>query len=83
MTVVLQKRQLKIESNFSVKPQTIQKHGKMEEQLPNVSEFDDSDNVVTLQEVIQSEQALIADANAVLGASDDKNCTYSQVVIYL
>lgn len=37
------------------------------------------DDVVTLQEVIQSEQAMIADANAVLGASDDKNCTYSQV----
>lgn len=42
---------------------------------------DDDDDIITLQEAIQSEQALIADANAVLGACDAKNCTYSQVCI--
>lgn len=40
---------------------------------------EDEDDVIVLQEVIQSEQALIADANALLGACDAKNCTYSQV----
>lgn len=40
---------------------------------------EDEDDVITLEEAIQSEQALIADANAVLGACDEKNCTYSQV----
>lgn len=43
----------------------------------NINE--EEDDVITLQEAIQSEQALIADANAVLGACDTKNCTYSQV----
>lgn len=44
---------------------------------------DDDDDIVTLQEAVQSEQALIADANAVLGACDAKNCTYSQVCAVL
>lgn len=44
---------------------------------------EDEDDVITLQEAIQSEQALIADANAVLGACDAKNCTYSQVSPYV
>lgn len=51
-----------------------------EELSTTVEDLDESeDNVVTLQDVIQTEQALIADANAVLGASDDKNCTYPLV----
>lgn len=49
--------------------------------LENSTATDDDDDIITLQEAIQSEQALIADANAVLGACDAKNCTYSQVCI--
>lgn len=36
-------------------------------------------NVVTMVDVLKEEQELEDDAKAVLGASDDKNCTYSQV----
>lgn len=38
------------------------------------------DEVVTLQEVLQQEQQLMDDATAVLGASDDTNCTYNKVI---
>ncbi|KAI4462679.1 e3 ubiquitin-protein ligase ubr7 [Holotrichia oblita] len=38
----------------------------------------DEMETVTLTEVAQSQQNLYADAYAVLGASDDKNCTYSE-----
>lgn len=41
----------------------------------------DEMETVTLSEVAQSQQSLYADAYAVLGASDDKNCTYSEVII--
>ncbi|KAF2882349.1 hypothetical protein ILUMI_23833 [Ignelater luminosus] len=34
--------------------------------------------VVTLKDILQSEQELMDDANAVLGAIDDKKCTYSE-----
>lgn len=34
---------------------------------------------VTMLDVLQEENQLEEDANAVLGASDDKNCTYSEV----
>lgn len=50
--------------------------------LENSTVTDDDDDVITLQEAIQAEQARIADANAVLGSCDPKNCTYSQVCIY-
>ncbi|KAF9418379.1 hypothetical protein HW555_004809 [Spodoptera exigua] len=38
----------------------------------------DGDKVVTMMDVLQEQQDFEADANAVLGASDDKNCTYSK-----
>lgn len=39
-------------------------------------------NVVTMVDVLKEEQELEDDAKAVLGASDDQNCTYSQVNAY-
>jgi E3 ubiquitin-protein ligase UBR7 len=36
-------------------------------------------NVVTMVDALKEEQELEDDAKVVLGASDDKNCTYSQV----
>lgn len=39
----------------------------------------DDDNSVTMIDVLQEENQLEEDANAVLGPADDKNCTYSQV----
>ncbi|CAN7995535.1 unnamed protein product [Ixodes hexagonus] len=36
------------------------------------------ENSVTLQDILDQEQELQDDANAVLGGSDDKNCTYEQ-----
>ncbi|XP_018329909.1 putative E3 ubiquitin-protein ligase UBR7 [Agrilus planipennis] len=36
------------------------------------------DSIVTLGEVLEAEQEMIEDANAVLGAGDDKNCTYTE-----
>ncbi|KAJ8730487.1 hypothetical protein PYW08_001900 [Mythimna loreyi] len=36
----------------------------------------DGDKVVTMVDVLQEQQEFEEDANAVLGASDDKNCTY-------
>ena len=39
----------------------------------------DGDKVVTMMDVLQEQQEFEEDANAVLGASDDKNCTYSKV----
>lgn len=40
---------------------------------------DEEDNGVTLVEVLEEEAQLEEDANAVLGGSDDANCTYSLV----
>lgn len=39
----------------------------------------DGDKVVTMMDVLQEQQEFEDDANAVLGASDDKNCTYPKV----
>lgn len=39
----------------------------------------DNEEFVTMVDVLQEEQELEEDANAVLGASDEKNCTYSKV----
>ncbi|KAM3963765.1 LOW QUALITY PROTEIN: uncharacterized protein ACR2FA_002288 [Aphomia sociella] len=36
----------------------------------------DGEKVVTMMDVLQEQQEFEEDANAVLGASDDKNCTY-------
>lgn len=38
----------------------------------------DGEKVVTMMDVLQEEQDFEDDANAVLGASDEKNCTYSK-----
>ncbi|KAI8422863.1 hypothetical protein MSG28_006603 [Choristoneura fumiferana] len=38
----------------------------------------DDEKVVTMMDVLQEQQEFEEDANAVLGASDDKNCTYSK-----
>lgn len=40
----------------------------------------DGENVVTMMDVLKEQQDFEEDANAVLGASDDKNCTYSKVM---
>lgn len=39
----------------------------------------DDENSVTMIDVLQEENQLEEDANAVLGPADDKNCTYIQV----
>ena len=52
--------------------------------MPSTSTSDAADNKdseepgVTMLDVLQDEQDLEDDANAVLGAADDKNCTYNQ-----
>lgn len=49
-------------------------------QLPGDSETDgDEEKGVTLVEVLEEEAQLQEDADAVLGGSDDANCTYSLV----
>jgi hypothetical protein len=41
---------------------------------------DEDDNAVTLVEILEEEAQLEEDANAVLGGSDDANCTYRLVI---
>ncbi|OXU29116.1 hypothetical protein TSAR_004900 [Trichomalopsis sarcophagae] len=45
---------------------------------PTGSMLEDEENSVTMLDVLQEENALEEDAIAVLGASDDQNCTYSK-----
>lgn len=40
---------------------------------------EEEDEVVSLMDVIASQDSIVAEADAVLGGCDDKNCTYSQV----
>lgn len=40
-------------------------------------------NVITMVDVLKEEEELEDDAKAVLGASDDQNCTYSRVTFLL
>lgn len=42
-------------------------------------ENSEEDNSVTMLDVLQEESQLEEDAYAVLGASDDRNCTYNKV----
>lgn len=42
-------------------------------------EMTESEEVVTMMDVLQEQQDFEDDANAVLGASDEKNCTYTKV----
>lgn len=46
------------------------------------SNIEDADNVVTLNEVLQYENQIIEDTAAVLGAMNDKNCSYVEVRRY-
>lgn len=39
----------------------------------------DDENTMTLVDFLEEEQQLESDADAVLGPSDDKNCTYNLV----
>lgn len=41
----------------------------------------EEDKVVTMMDVLQEQENFEEDANAVLGGSDDKNCTYSKVCL--
>ena len=43
---------------------------------PKFENEEDEEETVTMDEVLQEEESLEADAKAVLGNSDDKNCTY-------
>ena len=57
--------------------------GKDMDNLPSTSNPTNRESVeeesgVTMVDVLQDEQDLEDDANAVLGGADDKNCTYSQ-----
>lgn len=45
----------------------------------NGQENNDDMEVVTMVDVLKEEQDLEDDANAVLGGSDEKNCTYTKV----
>lgn len=44
-----------------------------------LAESVEDDNSVTMLDVLQVESQLEEDAYAVLGASDDQNCTYNKV----
>lgn len=44
-----------------------------------LTESIEDDNSVTMLDVLQVENQLEEDAYAVLGASDDQNCTYNKV----
>lgn len=48
-----------------------------------VTATDDEENSVTLVDILEEEAQLEEDANAVLGGSDDANCTFQQVVLLL
>ncbi|XP_050047116.1 putative E3 ubiquitin-protein ligase UBR7 [Dermacentor andersoni] len=52
--------------------------GKISESAPSTSIDLQDENSVTLQDVLDEAQELEDDADAVLGGSDDKNCTYDQ-----
>lgn len=64
-----------------IQQKTMSANTTLENSTATDGDIEDEDDIITLQEAIQSEQALIADANAVLGACDAKNCTYSQVCV--
>ena len=41
--------------------------------------FEEETNIITMVDVLKEEEELEDDAKAVLGGSDDKNCTYTRV----
>ena len=42
-----------------------------------------TEDVLSMVDVLEEDRALEEEANAVLGASDDQNCTYPQVRILI
>ena len=52
-------------------------------EMADLAEGSSRENVLSLQEVIEEDTELEQMANAVLGASDDKKCTYPQVTTVL
>ena len=55
---------------------------KAETSKNNEMEEEDEEEVVSMVEVLAEQQALEESADAVLGDSDDRNCTYLQVIMY-
>lgn len=53
----------------------------MSDEKATTSIQEDEENSVTMVDVLQEENALEEDVNAVLGAADDQNCTYNKVQI--
>ena len=51
----------------------------IEVELTSKHKDEEEDGGITLVDVLEEEAQLEEDANAVLGGSDDKNCTYSLV----
>lgn len=51
----------------------------IEVELTSKHKDEEEDGGITLVDVLEEEAQLEEDANAVLGGSDDKNCTYSSV----
>lgn len=51
-------------------------------EMAGLAEGSSRESVLSLQEVIEEDTELEQMANAVLGASDDKKCTYPQVTTY-
>ena len=49
-------------------------------EMAGLAEGSSRESVLSLQEVIEEDRELEQMANAVLGASDDKKCTYPQVI---
>lgn len=43
--------------------------------------MEDEDSIISLKDVIEEDQELQDTANAVLGGSDDTNCTYPEVIL--
>lgn len=56
---------------------------KIEDMSDKLAESIEDDNSVTMLDVLQVENQLEEDAYAVLGASDDQNCTYNKVGTFL
>lgn len=51
--------------------------------MAKMSNPEEEDSGITLVDVLEEEDQLEEDANAVLGGSDDQNCTYSLVLAIL
>lgn len=46
---------------------------------PGSPQIDDDEDTITMLDVLEDENKLQEEASAVLGNSDEKNCTYSKV----